>query len=411
MQTIELKDPARRRALLTGGGLAALAAVPGTSWADGVRKDPPAKVAATGGKALPDYAAWKDADAMIVHSANTIELRRQDFGHSTITPSNRLYVRNNLTPPSSDIVQNPDAWALEVSGVAKPMKLTVADLKRMGLTAVTMVLQCSGNGRAWFPHKPSGTQWTVGAAGCVVFAGVPVSEVIKACGGAVGDMKYMTSTGGEVLPEGLDPKTVMIERSVPMEAMKDAILAWELNGEPLPLAHGGPLRMIVPGYMGVNNVKYIKHLALTAEQSPAKIQQSSYRFSAVGEKGTPNDPSIWEMPVNSWITSPFDPAEPISAGRIPLTGVALGGFHALKGVEISMDGGNTWQPAPEFGPNMGRYAWRTFVLNVDLKPGKYHIATRATNQNGDTQPKERQENNRGYNNNSWLDHAIELEVV
>ncbi|WP_322998562.1 sulfite oxidase [Castellaniella sp.] len=411
MQTPELKDPNRRRALLTGGGLAALAAVPGTSWADGVRTDPPAKATAAGGKALPEYAVWKDADAMIVHSANTIELRRQDFGNSTITPSNRLYVRNNLTPPSADIVKDPDTWALEISGVAKPAKLTVADLKRLGLTAVTMVLQCSGNGRAWFPHKPSGTQWTVGAAGCVVFAGVPVKDVIKACGGMAGDMKYITGTGGEVLPEGLDPKTLMVERSVPLAAMDDAILAWELNGEPLPLAHGGPLRLIVPGYMGVNNIKYIKHLALTAEQSPAKIQQSSYRFSAVGVKGTPDDPSIWEMPVNSWITSPFDPAKPVSAGRVQITGVGLGGFHALKGVEVSIDGGKTWQAAQDFGPDMGRYAWRTFVLGVDLKPGKYQIATRATNTHGDTQPKERQENNRGYNNNSWLDHSIELEVV
>lgn len=406
-----LVNPGRRRALAVGGGFAALAGLPGAVLADGVRQDPPAKAAAGGGKALPEYAAWKDADAMIVHSANTIELRREDFGHSTITPSNRLYVRNNLNPPSADIVKDPDAWSLEVSGVAQPGSLTVADLKRLGLTAVTMVLQCSGNGRAWFPHKPSGTQWTVGAAGCVVFAGVPVKDVVKALGGVAGGMKYMTSTGGEILPEGVDPNTVRVERSVPVEAMEDAVLAWELNGAALPLAHGGPLRLIVPGYMGVNNIKYIRHLAFTAEQSPAKIQQSSYRFYPVGEKGSDKYPSIWEMPVNSWITSPYEPGKPQPAGRVVLSGVAMGGFHALKGVEVSLDGGQTWKAADSFGPDMGRYAWRTFALAVDLKPGKYQIATRATNDKGDAQPKERQDNNRGYNNNSWLDHSVELEVV
>lgn len=411
MRESSLQDPTRRQALFAGGGLAALAVLPGVAHADGVRTDPPAKATAAGGKALPEYAAWKDADAMIVHSANTIELKRQDFGQGALTPSNRLYVRNNLNPPSADIVKDPDSWSLEISGVGKPGHLTVAELKRLGLTAVPMVLQCSGNGRAWFPSKPSGTQWTVGAAGCVVFSGVPVKDVVKALGGAAGSSKYMTGTGGEVLPEGIDPKTVMVERSVPLEAMEHAILAWEMNGRPLPLAHGGPLRLIVPGYMGVNNIKYIKHLAFTTEQSPAKIQQSSYRFSPVGVKGTPEFPSIWEMPVNSWITSPYAPEQPLKAGRVQIAGVALGGFHAAKGVEVSADGGKTWYEAHWFGPDMGRFAWRNFVVEMDLKPGKHQLASRATNTHGDVQPKERHENNRGYNNNSWLDHSFELEVV
>ncbi len=165
MPELDLKNPMRRKALVAGGGVAAMAALPGIASADGVRTDPPAKPAAGGGKALPAYAQWKDADAMIVHSANTIELKRQDFTHSTITPIDRLYVRNNLNPPSEDIVKDPDIWKVEISGVGKPQVLTVADLKRLGLGSATMVLQCSGNGRGYFPHKPSGTQWKEGAAG------------------------------------------------------------------------------------------------------------------------------------------------------------------------------------------------------------------------------------------------------
>src|SRR3546814_5608863 len=102
-----------------------------------------------------------------------------------------------------------------------------------------MVLECSGNGRAWFPHKPSGTQWTVGAAGGVIFTGVPVKALLEAVGGMADGMVYMTSTGGEPIPQGLDPNTIRVERSVPISAIEDAILAWELNGQALPLAHGG----------------------------------------------------------------------------------------------------------------------------------------------------------------------------
>lgn len=409
--TDQLSNPGRRRAMMTGGSLVALTGWSGIAGADGVRVDPAAKKTATGAKALPEYAQWKDADAMIVHSANTIELKRSAFGASTITPSDRLYVRNNLTPPAADIVQDPDAWMLDVQGVGKPRSLSLAELKNIGLQSVTMVLQCSGNGRAWFPHGPSGTQWTVGAAGCVVFTGVPVKALVEALGGVADGMVYMTSTGGEVIPEGIDPKTVMIERSVPLAALGEAILAWELNGEPLPLAHGGPLRMIVPGYMGVNNIKYVKQLAFTKDQSPAKIQQTSYRFSPVGVKGSPEFPSLWEMPVNSWVTHPFEPGKPLKAGRTQISGVALGGTHEAKQTEVSIDGGKTWKQASFIGPDMGPYAWRTFTLGVDLAPGAYHIVSRTTNAAGKVQPEHREENERGYNNNSWLDHGIKVEVA
>lgn len=410
MKENNIADPTRRRALVAGSGLAALAAAPQMALADGVREDPPAKQAADGAKALPEYASWKDADAMIVHSANTIELKRADTGNGPLTASNHLYVRNNLNPPPADIVKDPDAWKLQVSGVAQEKTLSVAELKRMGIATVPMVLQCAGNGRGYFPHKPSGTQWLEGAAGCVAFTGVPVKALVEALGGIAGDKKYMTSTGGEEIPEGLDPNTIKVERSVPLEAMEHAILAWEMNSQPLPLANGGPLRMIVPGYIGVNNIKYIKHLAFTEDQSPAKIQQSSYRFSPVGVKGTPEHPSIWEVPVNSWVTSPYGLQEPLKAGPVQLLGVAFGGFHALKDVEVSIDGGKNWKKASIFGPDMGRFGWQNFVLEVDLKPGTYQIASRASNENGDTQPQERAENNRGYNNNSWQDRSFELTV-
>ena len=126
-----------------------------------------------------------------------------------------------------------------------------------------------------FTHGPSGSQWSTGAAGCVVWSGVKLSDVIEYLGGIQGKQKYLTSTGGDPLPEGVDPLAVIVERSIPIEkAMKDAMLAWEMNGAHISLEHGGPLRLIVPAYFGCNQIKYIKSLAFTQEETKSKIQKS-----------------------------------------------------------------------------------------------------------------------------------------
>ena len=123
-------------------------------------------------KPLPAYVSWKEASNLIVHSGTTIETKRAAFGTSVITPSDQLYIRNNLPAPDASIVADRDAWAVTVEGVKSPRTLTVRELKTMGVETTAMVLQCSGNGRGFFPSKPSGTPWQVGAAGCV---GAPAS--------------------------------------------------------------------------------------------------------------------------------------------------------------------------------------------------------------------------------------------
>ena len=135
---------------------------------------------------------------------------------------------------------------MSIEGVKNPRVLTVAELKTIGVETIATVLQCSGNGRGYFPSKPSGTPWTVGAAGCVLWSGVPLRYVVEPLGGVAPGMLYLTGTGGEKLPDNVDPLSVMVERSVALKAMNDAILAWEMNGAPLSLAHGGPLRLVVP---------------------------------------------------------------------------------------------------------------------------------------------------------------------
>ncbi len=387
-----------RRRLLAAGATGTAAGLAG--WSPG---------AAAQGKPLPPFASFKDADKMIVHSASGIETKREAFPTSGVMPTDTLFVRNNLGAPDASITANPDAWTIEIDGVTSPKKLTVGELKRMGLASVACVLQCSGNGRGFFGHKASGSQWKVGASGNVLWSGVPVKTVVNELGGVRAGMRYMTSTGGETIPPGVDPKTVVVERSVPWTAMEEAILAWELNGEAIPLAHGGPLRLIVPGYYGVNNVKYVKRLAFTEDQTGANIQTSGYRVRPIGQKGAPSQPSMWEMNLKSFVTHPA--GGQLRAGMNQVYGVAWSGESPVSAVEVSVDGGKTWRAARFVGPDMGRYAWRNFVAPVTLAAGSYEIASRAIAADGTVQPELRIENERGYAHNGWRDHAVKVTVA
>jgi sulfite dehydrogenase len=390
----------RRRLLAGGAGMfaaASLGAFTHPTWAQA--------------KPLPQYVAWKNADNLIIHTPTTIETKRVALAQHLVTPEQDLFVRNNLPAPSDAIVANRDAWQLTFEGVKSPRTMTVGDLKKMGKSQVTAVLQCSGNGRGYFPHKPSGTPWQVGAAGNCTWGGAPLKQVVAAMGGVADGMVYITGTGGETIPANVNAKQVIVERSVPLKALEDAMLAWELNGNPISLAHGGPLRLIVPGYTGVNNVKYVRRIAFTAQPTDAGIQATRYRISPIGEKGTPNHPSVWEMDVKSWINRPAPEGGAVAAGAVLIEGVAFGGTTAVKSVEVSTDGGQTWRDAPFVGPDLGKFAWRQFVLPVRLTAGTYVIACRATDSNGKVQPEGRPENADGYNNNSWRDHALSITVA
>ncbi len=396
-----------RRAVLFGSATAALLAGldrPDAAAATATASPPP--VAA---RPLPAYAGWKDASALIVHSSATIETRRDALGTSAVTPVERLYVRNNLPAPDASILNDRDAWKLSVEGVGRPGVLTLRELRSLGLATVPMVLQCSGNDRGFFPGKPPGTPWMVGAAGCVIWSGVPVRAVVAALGGVVRGASFMTGTGGEALPAGIDPQSVIVERSVPLAAMADALLAWELNGAPVPLAHGGPLRLVVPGYAGVNSIKYINRLAFSAQESTARIMSHGYRISPAGAQGDPSQPSVQQMSVKSWVS--FPGPGPVPAGVVQVHGLAFGGVRAVKRVDVSIDGGISWRKASFVGPDLGRYAWRPFVLPVRLEPGQYRMTSRATDAAGNVQPRERVENAAGYNNTSWLDHVVETTVT
>ena len=402
----------RRRQLLAGGAgaLAGTGLIGLAGEAAAQAAAPAASAAATGARPLPAYVAWKDPSAVIVHSATTIETKRSAFGTSGITPAENLYIRNNLPAPDASIVANRDAWQVSIEGVRNPRTLTVADLRTIGIETVATVLQCSGNGRGYFPSKPSGTPWTVGAAGCVLWSGVPLRHVVEALGGVAPGMVFLTGTGGEKLPENVDPLSVMVERSVPVKALADAMLAWEMNGAPLSLAHGGPLRLVVPGYNGVNNIKYVKRVAFTPVESQAKIMTTGYRITPPGEQSKASEPSVQELNVKSFVTGPAGDRT-VKAGVVYVTGVAFSAGAPIRRVEVSSDGGRTWIDASFVGPDLGRFAWRQFAMPLRMAAGNYVVVSRATDSAGNVQPEQRLENAHGYSNNSWKDPAVMLSVV
>ncbi|MAJ61154.1 MAG: hypothetical protein CBC48_15035 [bacterium TMED88] len=398
-------EPTTRRSFMLGALSAGGALALRSSLAQGAVSGGP-----NGASPLP---GGLDPKLFALHSRVplTLETLRSSFGMGVVTPVSRFFVRNNLPMPTEQIVADPETWTLEVEGVRAARSMTLAELKTLGVATLSTVIQCSGNGRAFFEHGPSGSPWQVGASGCAIWTGLPVRLLIEALGGPVSRARFLTGTGGEKLPEGIDPLDLMVERSVPLEkGLLDCLLAWEMNGEPLPLTHGGPLRLIVPGYYGCNQIKYIRKLACTAQESPAKIQQTGYRMRPVGHTASPEQPSLWRMPVTSWLQGPNGQDAPLAPGRVILHGVAFSGERRIDRIEFSQDDGKSWREADWIGPEIGSGAWQQFTVSIDLPAGRHRLVTRATDAAGDTQPAERIENERGYGNTAWTDLALAVVV-
>ena len=344
-----------------------------------------------------------------------LETLRSAYGQGPITAISQFFVRNNLPMPESQIVVERDLWTVAIEGTGQTAdhttSLSLDELKALPTTTIASVLQCSGNGRAFFDHSPSGSPWGVGAAGCALWTGVKLSTVFEYLGGAHTEARFITATGGELLPDGIEPSSVAVERSVPIDkGLDDCLLVWEMNGEPLPLVHGGPVRLLVPGYFGVNSVKWVKRLAASVNESGNKIQQSGYRMRAVGESGNASHPSMYRMPVKSWLNGPGADRKALPPGRHQLFGVAFSGERGIDHVDVSLDGGASWQRAGLYGPDLGPNAWRTFSLEANLAEGNYLLVSKATDTAGDSQPEYFPANHRGYGHNGWRDHGLAVEV-
>ena len=365
---------------------------------------PPAKPAP-----LPANLAWKDAESLIVHNPQAVETRREVLGRRQITPTRCLFVRNNALPPPQRLVAQGGQWPVAFAGVAQPDAYTLAELQAMPTRTVATVLQCAENGRGLQARPAIGTPWQTGGAGCVIWTGVPLTTVVHELGGVAPGSRFLTATGADSLPDGIPSDFTRVERSVPLSAFEHALLAWTLNGEPIPLAHGGPLRLVLPGYAGINYIKYVRRIAFTSEESSAHIQTADFRVPL--RAGEPRlSIAAWRLPVKSWITTPVDNDSVGRADALKIQGVAMGGTSAVTRVEVSADGGNTWHPAQITGTDFGPFAWRLFEISLPLAAGPIALASRATNAAGQQQP-EFTTDNTGYFVNGWREHQITLNLA
>ncbi|MFP9060704.1 sulfite oxidase [Natrialbaceae archaeon A-chndr2] len=363
-----------------------------------------------------------------------------------VTPIEEHFVchRNDIPAIESD------EWTVTLTGHAEE-DLTMADIKTEYPTvAVAHTMECAGNGRGQHRPETGSVQWGFEAAATAVWTGVPISSILRKHSVDSPENRWLTTIGGDPSDE-----EDVFARSIPLtKALDDCILAYEMNGEPLPREHGYPVRLIVPGWYGVNNVKWVEELMITDSMvtegsldrpgEHAYWQQVAYRLHPKGVKpellenidtvdtweqleGAVEHPYTFDANVMSIIGVPDEgsPVTPRTDGTVEVRGVAWAGDDAIERVEISDDGGETWIDAELFGPEYAG-AWRLFRYDWAAEAGQYVLLSRATDELNRRQPRtisnpdvwrdalERDEfpwNEGGYAANAVEPNAVEITVL
>ncbi len=324
-----------------------------------------------------------------------------------LTPTDVFFVRSHFGPPSLDAKR-----ALSIEGrVKRSLVLTPEELRGQGeAVTVTAVLQCAGNGRRFHSPRVPGVQWGHGAMGQATFTGVRLRDLLAKVTPET-DAAWVTVAGADAPPRPTVPAFV---RSIPIARAMDpsTIIAWAMNGEPLTLAHGAPLRLVVPGWAGDHWVKWLTHVRLEREEAPGFYMRTAYKLPtspvAPGAAVKPEDMrSLTTFPVKSIIARPAD-GDRTAAGGQEVVGVAFSGEAPIAKVEVSLDGGTTWRPAALEGTG-GTGRWQVFRLRFEAKPGRLTALSRATDKKGNVQPEKAAWNPSGYFWNGW--HAVTWEVA
>jgi DMSO/TMAO reductase YedYZ molybdopterin-dependent catalytic subunit len=322
------------------------------------------------------------------------------FNEGAITPNDAFFVRYHLAGLPLDI--DPDTFTVEIKGkVNKPLKLKLADLKRMPSVDIVAVNQCSGNSRGFFEPRVPGGQSGNGAMGNARWRGVPLKAVLDQAGVQAG-VKQVTFNGmdGPVLETTPDfVKALDIDHARDGEVM----LAYQMNGADLPFLNGFPLRLVVPGYYGTYWVKHLNEVTVIDTVFDNFWMKSAYRIPDNDchcvEPGTAPKATvpINRFDVRSFITSVADGAK-VKAGELTLKGIAFDGGSGIKEVAVSTDDGKSWTPA-KLGQDLGRYSFREWQLPVKLAAGAHVLKARATSNKGETQPATASWNPAGYMRN------------
>jgi sulfite dehydrogenase len=326
------------------------------------------------------------------------------FNEGIITPNDAFFVRYHLAvlPPANlDI----DKFRLEIKGrVKQPVELSLAELKsQFESVEVIAVNQCSGNSRGFFQPRIPGGQLGNGAMGNARWKGVRLADVLKQCG--------VAENARSVAFNGLDhpvmPQTPDFIKALEIDHAldTDVLLAYEMNGEPLPWLNGFPLRLVVPGYYGTYWVKHLNEITVREEPFNGYWMNPAYRIPDNGcgfvEPGTPVGKTIpvTRFNVRSFITSLADGAQLKSGQTTFVRGIAFDGGYGIREVLFSEDPGRTWRAA-ELGQDFGKYSFREWTIPFTPKQsGPLELKVKATNRIGQSQPMEPLWNPAGYMRN------------
>ncbi len=384
-----------RRASLAGAGLAASRAV---------AADPSVHLPFENGERPLVTYPQKRPLLRLTTRPPQLETPMSVFNDGILTPNDAFFVRYHL--PLNAPPQNVDAdtFKLEVKGkVNAPASFTLADLKRQfEEVEVVAVNQCSGNSRAFFQPRVAGGQMGNGCMGNARWRGVRLTDVLKKCGVAAG--------AKQVLFNGLDlpliPKTPDFIKALEVDQALDgeALLAYGMNGEALPLLNGFPLRLVVPGYYGTYWIKHLHEITVVDEtfagfwMNPAyRIADNDCGFVAPGSPPGKTIP-IARFNVRSFITSLTDGAKLKVGVEQVVRGIAFDGGHGIQQVLFSDDGGRNWREA-KFGNDLGKYSFREWTIAFKPRPGASELKCKATNRVGQSQPMEPLWNPSGYMRN------------
>jgi DMSO/TMAO reductase YedYZ molybdopterin-dependent catalytic subunit len=301
-----------------------------------------------------------------------------------VTPTRLFFVRNHFDVPMIDL----DRWRLSVGGcVAWPLELTWDDLNDLPQRTVLATLECAGNGRSFLKPRVAGVPWGAGAVAHAEWSGVPLHVLLEQAG--------VEAAAIEVVCEGADrgsepdhPEPMPFARSLPLAKAlhRDTLLALRMNGEPLAPSHGFPVRLLAPGWYGVASVKWLSRIEVVRVPFRGYFQTVKYTVQWRGTNG-PETASIQGMAVKSEIVRPLA-GEALGLGRQRIFGLAWAGEEMVARVEVSTDGGQTWQDAELLGPS-APYSWTMWEFLWQVREaGSHLLLSRATSSGGRTQPLE-----------------------
>jgi len=384
-----------RRGFLGGTALAAIGAVIGSGGGISQAFAQAGGTAAPAAPKGPQYLKFpgKNDKLILLGDKPLVAETPESLLDDDTTPIDKFFIRNNGQLP--DETKNPDAWKITIDGeVEKPFEITLGELKsKYKPVTRRMVLECGGNGRGGFSPPARGNQWANGGAGCAEWTGIPLADVLKAAG-LKKTAKYTAHYSADLHLSG-DASKPAISRGVRIEKALDpnTMIVWAMNGTRLPNIHGGPVRLIVPGWPGSASQKWLTKITIRdKEHDGPGMTEFSYRTPikpmVPGDKGDPANFRIMEsMPVRSIITNPANGAKLAGGTReLKLRGASWAGDLTVKQVDVSIDSGATWQRASLEKPK-NKYDWQRWTANVKLpSDGYFEVWTRATDSKGVMQP-------------------------